>query len=84
MRFPSTREMTCRELVHLITDYLEGSLSKRDRRRFERHLRGCDGCSTYVEQMRGTVLLTGVLREDDLPPQARDELLAVFNDWKNR
>ena len=77
-------KMTCRELVQLITDYLEGALSRRDRRRFERHLRDCDGCPTYVEQMRETVRVGGVLGEDDLEPAARDELLAVFRDWKNR
>jgi anti-sigma factor RsiW len=76
--------MTCRELVQLITDYLEDGLSKRDRRRFQRHLRGCDGCTTYVEQMRATIGAAGVLGEDDLEPAARDELLAVFGDWKNR
>jgi anti-sigma factor RsiW len=75
--------MTCFELVRLITDYLEGDLPPRDRRRFKRHLRRCDGCTTYVEQMRETVRLTGVLREDDLAPKAREELLAVFGNWKN-
>jgi len=76
--------MTCRELVQLITAYLEGGLSRRDRRRFERHLRACDGCTTYVEQMREMVRVAGVLGEDDLEPATRDELLAVFRDWKNR
>jgi len=76
--------MTCRELVQLITDYLEGGLSRRDRRRFERHLRDCDGCPTYVEQMRETVRVVGVLGEHDLAPAVRDELLAVFRDWKKR
>ncbi len=77
-------KMTCRELVQLITAYLEGGLSRRDRRRFERHLRACDGCTTYVEQMREMVRVSGVLGEDDLEPATRDELLAVFRDWKNR
>ena len=77
-------EMTCRELVHLITDYLEGNLSRRDSRRFERHLRGCDGCTTYVEQMRETVRVTGVVEEEALSPEARRDLLAVFRDWKAR
>jgi anti-sigma factor RsiW len=84
MRIMTTPQMSCRELVQLITDYLEGGLSKRDRRRFERHLRDCDGCTTYVEQMRETVRLAGVLSEDDLAPQARDELLEVFRNWKSR
>jgi anti-sigma factor RsiW len=84
MAILTSRAMTCRELVQVITDYLEGSLSRRDRRRFEAHIRGCDGCTTYVEQMRETIRLTGVLGEDDLEPAARDELLAVFRDWKSR
>jgi anti-sigma factor RsiW len=79
-----TAEMTCRELVRLITDYFEGNLSGRDRRRFERHLRHCDGCTTYLEQMRETVRVTGVVDEDALSPEARRELLAVFRGWKAR
>ena len=70
--------------MQLITDYLEGGLSRRDRRRFERHLRKCDGCPSYVEQMRATIRLAGGLDEGDLPPGSREELLAVFRDWKNR
>jgi anti-sigma factor RsiW len=82
--FQTTPPMTCHELVRLITDYFEGSLSARDRRRFERHLRGCDGCTTYVEQMRETARLAGALHERDLSPYARDQLLAAFRDWKDR
>jgi hypothetical protein len=37
---------------------------------------------TYVEQIRATVLTVGVLREEDIPPATRDELLAAFRDWK--
>jgi anti-sigma factor RsiW len=80
----SRPEMTCRELVHLITDYFEGGLSRRDKRRFERHLAGCDGCTIYVEQMRETLSVTGTLEEDALSPEARRELLAVFRHWKAR
>ena len=78
------RPLTCREMVQLVTSYLEDELSLGDRRRFERHLRTCDGCSTYVEQMREMIRLAGALREDDLRPQVRDELLAAFRDWHNR
>src|SRR5262249_12819719 len=81
---PTAQPMSCRELVKLITDYLEGDLPRRDRRRFEHHIRGCDGCTTYLEQMREPIRLAGVLREDDLPAAAREELLAVFRDWRGR
>lgn len=78
-----TEELTCRELVELVTDYLEGALPPEDAARFERHLAVCPGCTTYVEQIRETVRQTGRLREDDLRPEARDALLAQFRNWKD-
>lgn len=79
-----TRKLTCQELVELVTDYLEGALSRRQRARFERHLDGCDGCTTYVEQIRQTVRLTGEqLREETLPPHMREALLHQFRNWAN-
>jgi anti-sigma factor RsiW len=74
--------MSCREFVELVTDYLEGALSWRERRRFEKHLRLCDGCAAYVEQIRTTVVAVGSLREEDIPSDKREELLAAFRDWK--
>ena len=43
----------------MVTDYLEGALSRRDRRRIEHHLAGCPHCTAYLEQMRETLRLTG-------------------------
>lgn len=77
------REIACAELVELITDYLEGELSARDRKRFERHLTGCDGCDTYLEQMRRTIELAGRLREEDVPRALEERLLAAFSGWKS-
>jgi anti-sigma factor RsiW len=77
-----TQPLTCQQLVELVTDYLEGALSRADRQRFEQHLDVCPGCVTYVEQIRETIRLTGGLREDDLAPAARDALLAQFRNWK--
>jgi anti-sigma factor RsiW len=76
------KNMTCKELVELVTEYLEGTLSRRDRRRFERHIGGCPYCRLYVEQMREVVHTLGRLPEEALPPPARDELLAAFRGWK--
>jgi Putative zinc-finger len=74
--------MSCRELVELVTAYLENVLSVEDRMRFETHISGCDGCTTYLEQMRMTIQLTGTLRVDDVSHEAEAALLAVFRDWK--
>ncbi len=74
--------LTCRELVELVTGYLEGSLSRRDRVRFENHIAGCTNCTLYLEQFRETIRLTGTLRESDVSPEAEATLLAEFQAWK--
>ena len=74
--------MSCKELVELVTDYLEDALPASERQRFEEHLAICPGCVTYVDQMRQTVAATGRLREESLSPEAREDLLAAFRDWK--
>ena len=75
------RELTCFEVVELVTDYLERRLSPRDAERFEEHLAFCDGCGNYLEQMRTTIAATGRLRRDDLPPALQQRLLEAFRDW---
>ena len=73
--------MTCRQLVELVSDYLEGRLAPSDRARFEGHLAECGDCREYVEQVRETVSALGRLREDSLSAGARDDLLRAFADW---
>ena len=77
------QNLTCRELVELVTDYFEGALSPTDRTRFEEHASGCTYCQAYLEQMRQTMRLTGKLTEDQIDPHARDELLRAFRKWKS-
>jgi anti-sigma factor RsiW len=76
------KKLTCRELVELVTEYLDGTLSRRDRARFDAHLGACTNCTHYVEQFRETVRLTGMLQEDDVSPEAAAALLAQFSEWK--
>jgi anti-sigma factor RsiW len=76
--------MTCAQLVEVVTDYLEGVLAPEERSRFEEHLGECEGCVVYLEQMRETVALTGRLREDDLPDDAKATLLQAFRAWRAR
>lgn len=78
----SPAELTCQELVELVTEYLEGTLSPADRARFEAHLRGCDGCTTYLEQMRQLIAVLGKLTEETIPEDASRTFLDAFRDWK--
>lgn len=75
-------DLTCRELVEIVTDYLEGRLPRRDLMRFEEHVLGCEGCTVYVAQMRETIRLTGALRTEDVPHEVEEELLRAFRGWK--
>ena len=75
------RELTCAQLVELVTDYLEQSLSVHDTERFEEHVAFCEGCSTYFEQMRATISASGRLRDRDLPPELEQRLLEAFRGW---
>ena len=77
-------QMTCRELVRVITEYLEGTLPLEERTRLETHLVFCDWCVDYLEQMRNILRIAGELREEDVPPGAEAALLRAFRDWKGQ
>jgi anti-sigma factor RsiW len=77
----SDGEMTCREVVEIISDYLEDALPPSDRQRVERHLAGCDACTAYLEQMRETIRLTGMLTEEQIPEEQKRALLETFRTW---
>jgi anti-sigma factor RsiW len=77
------KPLVCQEMVELITDYLEGSLPRSQRRRFEAHLAGCENCSEYLEQMRATIAATGQLSADDLTPEMREEFGRLFRHWRS-
>jgi len=78
----SVEQLSCQELVELVTDYLEGALPQAERASFEHHIEGCAGCHEYVRQMRETIELTGSLTPADLSPQAEAAMLAAFQEWK--
>lgn len=75
------REIVCQQAVELVTDYLEGTLSRRDVERLEAHLGACPHCAEYLRQMRLTIAAAGRVRPADLSHQARDELVALYRRW---
>jgi predicted anti-sigma-YlaC factor YlaD len=77
-------ELTCRELVEIVSDYLEGALPEADRARFDAHLETCEGCRRYLDQMRTTIRVVGTLSEDDLDPGSRGQLLHLFRECNRR
>jgi anti-sigma factor RsiW len=78
----ASADLTCREMVELMNDYLEGALAEAERARFEVHLSTCDACTTYLAQVRETVRLAGRVTEESVPLDVRDQLLHAFRSWK--
>ena len=76
------RDLACQQAVELVTDYLEGKLSRSDRQRFQTHLLDCPHCTEYLAQMRATIELTGTLTADDLPGPVQDEFIDLYRRWR--
>jgi anti-sigma factor RsiW len=76
------RSLECQQAVELVTDYLEGSLSRRERRRLEAHLRACPNCSAYLEQIQAVVALSGSVDPEDLNERATSDLIELYRRWR--
>ncbi|HEU4879304.1 MAG TPA: anti-sigma factor [Gemmatimonadaceae bacterium] len=79
----TTPDLTCKEMVELVTDYLEGALSPEMRTRFDHHLTFCDPCIVYIDQIRQTIATLGRLPEESIPDNALDTLRAHFREWRS-
>ena len=74
--------LTCKEVVEAVTDYLEGRLSVVEWVRFQMHLGICVGCLVHLRQMKQTIQTLQRLPAEPIPPQVHDELLRRFRRWK--
>ena len=72
--------MTCAELVDLVTDYLEGTLSEAERARFDAHLAECPMCRVHLDRMHRIIRELGALHERDIEPAALADMQARFHD----
>jgi anti-sigma factor RsiW len=75
--------LVCQQAVELMSDYLDGSLSRRDRRRLTAHLALCDACTAYLEQLRVTIAASGQISADDLAPEALETLTELFERFRD-
>ena len=78
-----SQPLVCREAVELVSAYIEGTLSRRDHRRLERHLAQCEACSAYLEQVLATIAAAGVAEPDDLDPDVLEGLVDLFEKFRN-
>jgi anti-sigma factor RsiW len=76
----TTTDLTCREFVEIVTDYLERALPTGERLRCEQHLVVCSACSRYLDQIRTTIRLAAALAVDELDEESRTNLLAAIQE----
>ena len=81
MTDPMAGDFGCKDLVEAVTDYLEGTMAPGERRRFDRHLAGCEGCQEYLVQLRSVIRVVGRPTVDAVPPGTMAGLLRAFRDW---
>jgi anti-sigma factor RsiW len=80
---PDPHDITCRQAVALMTDYLDGVLGPDDQALMEAHLAECESCAEHLRQIRITVAVTGRIREDDLAPAVREDLMDLYRRWQH-
>jgi predicted anti-sigma-YlaC factor YlaD len=78
----TNEDIPCRQIVEMVTDYLEGALSSENVSIVDAHLATCDGCAEYFDQMRVTIRMTGTVEADDIPPQVLGPLLDAFRNLR--
>ena len=80
---PADDELSCKEVVGLVTEYLESALLPAAQARFEEHVADCPGCQAYIQQIQQTIAMLRKLAEDPLFPETSQQLRRLFQTWKN-
>ena len=75
--------LVCREAVELASDFLDGALRRRDRRRLERHLAECDACAAYLDEIRATIAASGRVAPEDLAPETLEGLVELYRRFRD-
>jgi anti-sigma factor RsiW len=70
----------CRELVELVTAYLDGALDAPTVQQLTANVECCDACAEYVQQVRTTIGLAAAAPPHPSPDRAA--LLAAFRDFR--
>jgi predicted anti-sigma-YlaC factor YlaD len=71
-------ELSCKAFVEVVTAYLDAALDPVLERRVVEHLRDCEGCEAYLEQIRHTIGLLRTLADSPAMPVNKQELLELF------
>ena len=74
--------ISCREVVEIVTEYLDGALAPPDLARLEEHLAACEPCRLYVDQIRATARVAAAAEAELEQHPDREALLATFREFR--
>jgi predicted anti-sigma-YlaC factor YlaD len=88
MTVRSVVDLMCREVVEVVTEYLDGAMQGVDRVRLEQHLLACPPCTAHFAQVRATLELAAGLRKETPEPEpttgTEEDLLTLFRRWSRK
>lgn len=68
----------CREMLGVLSEYLDGELDPGICDHLERHLAGCDRCERFVESLRRTVGHIRSAAPAQLPEDLKREIVEAY------
>ncbi|MBI1747530.1 MAG: zf-HC2 domain-containing protein [Acidobacteria bacterium] len=71
---PMSPMITCRQVIELLSDYINRELSPEDKTELDQHLQGCQNCGTFLYTLRQSVDLLKDLKEEDIPEEVNARL----------
>jgi anti-sigma factor RsiW len=69
---------TCREVLALLTEYMEGGLPPAIASGLTRHLEGCAACARFFDSIKTTRTAVNRLRCDQVPEEVHERLRAFL------
>jgi anti-sigma factor (TIGR02949 family) len=79
-----TPELTCRDVIDLLADYLDQSLPPETPEGLTRHLDACPACVAYLNTYKKTRDLTGEVTRVAMPEDMRQRLRQFLLDRLGR
>ena len=66
---------SCREVLQVLTEYLEGDLPNDDEQEFEHHMVGCRPCDAFFRTYKcSSDMAREALRPDDIPDELKERV----------
>jgi anti-sigma factor (TIGR02949 family) len=72
------RRPTCREVLALLTEYMDGALPSGPAADLTRHLEGCAACARFLDSLKTTRSAVNRLRCDQVPEEVHERLRAFL------